>query len=54
MKIKLRRPGIEPGLTAWKADMLTTIPPTLGIGGLIIKVHSKLNKQLYMIVQARQ
>ena len=25
----LRRPGIEPGLTAWKAAMLTTIPPTL-------------------------
>ena len=25
----LRRPGIEPGSTAWKAAMLTTIPPTL-------------------------
>ena len=24
----LRRPGIEPGSTAWKAAMLTTIPPT--------------------------
>ena len=25
----LRWPGIEPGSTAWKAAMLTTIPPTL-------------------------
>ena len=25
----LRRPGIEPGSTAWEAAMLTTIPPTL-------------------------
>ena len=24
----LRWPGIEPGSTAWKAAMLTTIPPT--------------------------
>ena len=24
----LRRPRIEPGSTAWKAAMLTTIPPT--------------------------
>ena len=24
----VRRPGIEPGSTAWKAAMLTTIPPT--------------------------
>ena len=28
-KWELRRPGIEPGSTAWKAAMLTTIPPTL-------------------------
>lgn len=28
-KIDMRRPGIEPGSTAWKAAMLTTIPPTL-------------------------
>ena len=26
----MRQPGIEPGSTAWKAAMLTTIPPTLG------------------------
>ena len=25
----MRWPGIEPGSTAWKAAMLTTIPPTL-------------------------
>ncbi|GIX97640.1 hypothetical protein CEXT_727541 [Caerostris extrusa] len=25
----LRRPGVEPGSTAWKAAMLTVIPPTL-------------------------
>ena len=30
-KRELRRPGIEPGSTAWKAAMLTTIPPTLDI-----------------------
>ena len=28
-KVKMRQPGIEPGSTAWKAAMLTTIPPTL-------------------------
>ena len=27
-KYRMRRPGIEPGSTAWKAAMLTTIPPT--------------------------
>ena len=26
---EMRRPGIEPGSTAWKAAMLTIIPPTL-------------------------
>lgn len=24
----MRQPGIEPGSTAWKAAVLTTIPPT--------------------------
>ena len=28
-KISLRWPGVEPGSTAWKAAMLTAIPPTL-------------------------
>lgn len=27
-KRNLRWPGIEPGSTAWKAAMLTTIPPS--------------------------
>ena len=25
----MRRPGVEPGSTAWKATMLTVTPPTL-------------------------
>ena len=29
-KDQLRCPGIEPGSTAWKAAMLTTIPTSLG------------------------
>ena len=29
LKISLRWPGVEPGSTAWKAAMLTAIPPTL-------------------------
>ena len=28
----MRWPGIEPGSTAWKAAMLTTIPPTQAVG----------------------
>ena len=28
-KLWLRWPGVEPGSTAWKAAMLTAIPPTL-------------------------
>lgn len=27
-KNKVRRPGVEPGSTAWKATMLTVTPPT--------------------------
>ena len=27
-KTLLRRPGVEPGSTAWKATMLTVTPPT--------------------------
>jgi hypothetical protein len=30
----MRQPGIEPGSTAWKAAMLTTIPLTLDINSL--------------------
>ena len=29
-KKSVRRPGVEPGSTAWKATMLTVTPPTLG------------------------
>ena len=39
----LRRPGIEPGSIAWKATMLTTIPPTLPCIHLI---RSKLNQSV--------
>ena len=28
-QVVMRQPGIEPGSTAWKAAMLTTIPLTL-------------------------
>ena len=30
-KIQMRWPGIEPGSIAWKATMLTIIPPTLHV-----------------------
>ena len=29
LKNHVRRPGVEPGSTAWKATMLTVTPPTL-------------------------
>ena len=41
-KNDLRRPGIEPGSTAWKAAMLTTIPPTRG--WLILQFHFDLSE----------
>ena len=35
----MRQPGIEPGSTAWKAAMLTTIPLTLvEEGGGVLKI----------------
>ena len=39
----LRRPGIEPGSTTWKAAMLTTIPPTLS-QELVVE-NSKISPQ---------
>ena len=33
--LTLRQPGIEPGSTAWKAAMLTTIPLTLTLIGCL-------------------
>ena len=38
-KIAMRQPGIEPGSTAWKAAMLTTIPLTLLHEFLIQNTH---------------
>ncbi len=40
---KMRRPGIEPGSTAWKAAMLTTIPPTLVKQGRNIQRYLSLS-----------
>ena len=42
----LRRPGIEPESTAWKAAMLTTIPPTLWCGNIVKKQYWFLVKCL--------
>ena len=39
IKNRLRWPGVEPGSTAWKAAMLTTIPLTLvDEGGGVLKI----------------
>ena len=35
-KVDMRWPGVEPGSTAWKAAMLTAIPPTLVVYQLFI------------------
>ena len=35
----MRQPGIEPGSTAWKAAMLTTIPLTLRMLGFMRPFH---------------
>ena len=40
----LRRPGIEPGSTAWKAAMLTTIPPTPWCENVIEKCYWVLSE----------
>ena len=39
-RLRLRPPGIEPGSSAWKAAMLTTIPPTKKMGFFIITQKS--------------
>ena len=41
---KMRQPGIEPGSTAWKAAMLTTIPLTL-----VTNTVQHKNYQLFQI-----
>ena len=40
---KLRRPGIEPGSTAWKAAMLTIIPPTPRLNTIPYIAHRPFN-----------
>ena len=45
-KEKLRRPGIEPGSTAWKATMLTITPPTLETRGHNLRI-SNINSILF-------
>ena len=42
-KNEVRRPGVEPGSTAWKATMLTVTPPTLLASGFTNKLY-KCNK----------
>ena len=41
----MRWPGIEPGSTAWKAAMLTIIPPSLHVNdGSIVNIHIQNQK----------
>ena len=42
--IVMRQPGIEPGSTAWKAAMLTTIPLTLTVCGGVQKSHKSKHR----------
>ena len=37
-KTKVRRPGVEPGSTAWKATMLTVTPPTHSV--ILLRLQS--------------
>ena len=54
----VRRPGIEPGSTAWKATMLTVTPPTHSQGKVVNKLyiltfclrHIMTKGKLYIIV----
>ena len=47
----LRWPGIEPGSTAWKAAMLTTIPPTHVIQLFKVCTHLQRDKVIQEIIQ---
>ena len=38
----MRWPGIEPGSIAWKATMLTTIPPTLVHDNMWFQLNIKI------------
>ena len=42
--INMRCPGIEPGPSAWKADILTTRPTTLVLTTIV--AHSRKDTQL--------
>ena len=46
---KLRWPGIEPGSTAWKAAMLTTIPPT-HVLPILVECHACTALQSYNVM----
>ena len=44
----MRRPGVEPGSTAWKATMLTVTPPTLYVKLINVLVISSQNKVTFL------
>ena len=44
----MRWPGIEPGSTAWKATMLTSIPPSLVLILSKCKTHKNLSSFLFV------
>ena len=48
-KDHVRRPGVEPGSTAWKATMLTVTPPTL-----LHRVHFNSQTGLHSVFNFRQ
>ena len=53
--LAMRQPGIEPGSTAWKAAMLTTIPPTLRSrsGGALNETETPSDSNFFMHVYSR-
>ena len=56
----LRRPGIEPGSTAWKAAMLTIIPPTphellkASVGKCLLELHISVTLPSWAFLQAKR
>jgi hypothetical protein len=44
----MRWPGIEPGSTAWKATMLTSIPPSLVLSLSKCKTRKSLSSFLFV------
>ena len=55
-KKSLRWPGVEPGSTAWKAAMLTAIPPTLvpslKLFGIDIELVTKSYQISFQLISA--